>query len=407
MENSLYGGEWRRPPKVNHTRSSTHERKTARGGMPLTRTKRTHSQMSGTDLDSIPSQPTATSGRGEPQEQSRAPPPLRTSRYSGDGFDFRRPATPSRAPSGTSNPHNVSGHIQPPEIIDLTNTDDVEMPPSPRSLFGQASRGPRFARDIIDLSGEMPNSRLSHLDDEAFLDALEVQFVSEQQLPPPAPANSRRVEIPLNNVYDLTEEDLLEDDDDEVQFIMETRRPNPAPQRLNNPTHGVLPQQNTPLLRATSSIANGLRQLAGYRTDQLNPNSSRSSYPHPPEGPPAPVPMHNWPADFASPQSQAMAINMGLAAYINPNLDFTSVGFDMGLDEPSHNSTAVRAPPAPPSPPPGFTRTPKPDEVYVCPNCDRELCSGETDIQKQVWIIRACGHVSSSAADAPFRAVQD
>jgi len=409
MENTLHGDQWPRPPKVNHAQPSTDEGKTAREGMPLTRIQRTHSQMSGIDLDSILSHQTATSEQGEAQEQSRIPPTFQTSRYSGDGFDFRRPATPSRVPSGTSNPHNVPEYMEPPEIVDLTNAEDVEMPPSPRSLFGLASRGPRFARDIIDLSGEMPNARPSSSDEEALLDALEVQFVSERPLPPPA--NSRGIEIPLNNVFDLTEDDVfLDSEDDDVQFIMEMQRPSPTPRTLPllHPTRDGLPQQNTTLLRTASSMANSLRQLAGYRTDHLNHSSSRSSNGPPPlSNPPSLGPLSSLPRGFASATGRAVAINMGINAFISPELDFGSVGFDMGLDEPSHDNAAVRRIPPPPSPPPGFTRTPKPDEVYICPNCDRELCTGDTDIQKQIWIIRACGHVSNSAADAHSRAVLD
>ena len=48
----------------------------------------------------------------------------------------------------------------------------------------------------------------------------------------------------------------------------------------------------------------------------------------------------------------------------------------------------------PPTPAPeGFTRTPKEDDVLVCPNCDDELGLGDDEVKRQVWVVKACGHV--------------
>lgn len=41
----------------------------------------------------------------------------------------------------------------------------------------------------------------------------------------------------------------------------------------------------------------------------------------------------------------------------------------------------------------GFTRTPKEDDVLVCPNCDDELGLGDDEVKRQVWVVKACGHV--------------
>jgi hypothetical protein len=77
---------------------------------------------------------------------------------------------------------------------------------------------------------------------------------------------------------------------------------------------------------------------------------------------------------------------------VAPSFDFDAVGFDLGL-----NDTPVLLPPpsiTPPNPAPdGYTRSPNADELYICPNCDRELRTGETELQRQIWVIRACGHV--------------
>ena len=72
-------------------------------------------------------------------------------------------------------------------------------------------------------------------------------------------------------------------------------------------------------------------------------------------------------------------------------LDFDVQGFQM--------EAGNRIPPlptykAPPPPKPGFTRSPKEEQVIVCPNCDQELAVGENEVQRQVWVSKGCGHVS-------------
>jgi hypothetical protein len=47
----------------------------------------------------------------------------------------------------------------------------------------------------------------------------------------------------------------------------------------------------------------------------------------------------------------------------------------------------------PPTPPPlGYTRTVQEDEEVICPNCDRELGTGD-DERQQIWVSKHCGHV--------------
>ena len=78
-----------------------------------------------------------------------------------------------------------------------------------------------------------------------------------------------------------------------------------------------------------------------------------------------------------------------------PMMDYEVVGFDLNADA---GPSAAAEPPVPtydaPSPPrKGFSRNPKEDEVAVCPNCNEELGVGETDIKRQVWVVKSCGHV--------------
>lgn len=81
------------------------------------------------------------------------------------------------------------------------------------------------------------------------------------------------------------------------------------------------------------------------------------------------------------------------------SLDFRSQGFAMG---------PVQQPQPPPNPPPptyeappaprlGYSRSPKEDDVLICPNCEDELGVGKDDLKRQVWVAKKCGHVSLTA----------
>ena len=89
----------------------------------------------------------------------------------------------------------------------------------------------------------------------------------------------------------------------------------------------------------------------------------------------------------------------------NPNMDlpdqlnFVAQGFAMssGGGQAAENARARAPPPAydPPSPPrTGYTRSPREEDILLCPNCGEELGVGKDDIKKQVWVIKRCGHVS-------------
>ncbi|OKL58117.1 hypothetical protein UA08_06586 [Talaromyces atroroseus] len=71
------------------------------------------------------------------------------------------------------------------------------------------------------------------------------------------------------------------------------------------------------------------------------------------------------------------------------DLDYQAPGFSI------HEPPAPTPPPAyePPSPAPeGFTRTVSDADVVVCPNCDRELGTGD-GLRQQIWVAKPCGHV--------------
>ena len=74
-------------------------------------------------------------------------------------------------------------------------------------------------------------------------------------------------------------------------------------------------------------------------------------------------------------------------------MNFETAAFDLGF--------GMQRPPTPKYEPPppaedGFTRNPEEEEVVVCPNCGDELAMGDTDLKQQVWVVKGCGHVSST-----------
>lgn len=75
------------------------------------------------------------------------------------------------------------------------------------------------------------------------------------------------------------------------------------------------------------------------------------------------------------------------------HLDFETQGFPMGRNPRPSVPPPTYEPPA--SPRKGFTRTPKEEEILICPNCNEELGVGEDEVKRQVWVVKSCGHVYS------------
>lgn len=77
------------------------------------------------------------------------------------------------------------------------------------------------------------------------------------------------------------------------------------------------------------------------------------------------------------------------------DLDFFAPAFN--YENPSHPQAQPQPrlptydPPSPAKP--GFTRSPDEEDTLVCPHCDDELGTGDSDVKRQVWVVKACGHV--------------
>ncbi|KAF2452632.1 hypothetical protein BDY21DRAFT_156799 [Lineolata rhizophorae] len=75
-----------------------------------------------------------------------------------------------------------------------------------------------------------------------------------------------------------------------------------------------------------------------------------------------------------------------------PDLNFEMIDINFNWN----GNDRDREPPtyeAPEKAPAGFTRSPKEDEYLECPNCGDELNTGDSEVKKQVWVVKACGHV--------------
>lgn len=249
-----------------------------------------------------------------------------------------------------------------------TQNHEQQRPPPPHADRPpvDASRLPRGMAGIINLDN---GEEAWTVDDEPVIlepSSPDIQFVSARRLEP----HNRPVPPPQRN----------DSDGDDVQFVQErplSQQERQARQRAMQ--HAELDrvfavlgehrhdQRSFAHLRGQIDRANAhIQQLA---------DNMRQGGPQPPPR-----------------VRRGNQIRMGVA-FVRPNLNFGMVGFDLGYerDRPEPPPPTYEAPPSAPE---GFTRSPEETDVLVCPNCDSELCKGDDDIKKQVWIAKSCGHVS-------------
>jgi hypothetical protein len=102
--------------------------------------------------------------------------------------------------------------------------------------------------------------------------------------------------------------------------------------------------------------------------------------------------------NFLRSMAQRLGPLTGMSSFMIPTMDYTTVSFSLGYpnnsSDPVTESTPATRYESPNPAPPGFTFTPNEKDTYVCPNCDNELLTGESDLERQVWVVKACGHVS-------------
>ncbi|TID18805.1 hypothetical protein E2P81_ATG05782 [Venturia nashicola] len=312
------------------------------------------------------------------------PPLQRQTRWTGDGLDFRRPARTAESPmsrASTASTPTVPEMSRRHSIIDLTNEESPVAPTARPGAFGQASRGPRYPQQIIDLSADSPEAAAR---------------------PPPAELQNRAANTQTG------------ERSPEVEFLSVRRLPEPRDTRPPQPPSGVPRNFGGPLDRG------GRRRVAERdEEDDLRITEVRQ-IPGAPPPPPANtalaaarrtlyrfqvMPMMGRVAGAARVRlGFAGAAQAGVPAgggfqFVAPDIDFRLAGFAMGMpdDDMMDVDDQPETPPPPYTPPlpapEGFTRSPQDGDELICPNCEDELCKGDSDEKKSVWIVKGCGHV--------------
>jgi hypothetical protein len=263
----------------------------------------------------------------------------------------RRPQAPQPARDGANEIIDLTGEDSPsrPSGPTYTNLDD-----SPPVRLGDAARGPRFANNIIDLVADSPVH--SPRQQPSVPD---VEFLHSRTLPPPRRHNHSNLHASANP--------------------MEPRIVPPA-------TRAFLEN------RADPFGFEHLRQLAVGSMDHILRHSALS------EG----FSLRAIRLAQEARRPAIMVFNRASArpgpADVESSTGSSSFGSDMldtEMSGPEEGSAADTSYQAPPTPPLGFTRTPAAADVLICPNCDEELCVGDDEVARQVWAIKACGHVST------------
>ncbi|KAI9711705.1 MAG: Pre-mRNA-processing factor 19 [Bogoriella megaspora] len=328
------------------------------------------------------------------------------SRFPGDGMDFRRPLR-----STSSN-----------NVVDLTldpspQAATHQQPPTSGSTYPQASRLPRFDRDVIDVD-DMPSPQLTTrappqaidltLDDSPNMSTTnppaprapspDVEFVSSRPLPTPTPHSTFHQS--LASIFGTGNasfrRNLNLNDNSNPPLSSSSHPPNPTALAILNRESAHHPTER--LRRHVQ----GLDDLGGpstylpphphHHTHHHHHHHHRRGPPHhhPPEQPPHVTAIERGIIRHPSPHPRAIIL---------PD-DYSLVAFDFGFeggDGHRGRQRKVMSPPAPARE--GFTRAPKEEDVCVCPLCGWELGdpgegkeAGE-GVKGQVWVIKGCGHV--------------
>ncbi|CAF9904270.1 MAG: hypothetical protein HETSPECPRED_003491 [Heterodermia speciosa] len=267
-------------------------------------------------------------------------------RFVGDGFDYRRP---------------VTTHAN-PNVIDLT-----EDPATPR-LPAPPARG-HTSTSISRRSGR-PENPVIDLDEEYENDEREVQ---------------------IERVRDASPEF-------EVLYSRPRSAARPRSQSAGSAARrdgshsrrAVRPTPQLSIQRSMADLQRGLQEATNridlYQSMLRPPARAPGHHHHHHEGRPHHQARHRVPNDADMLYFQ----EVGLDFHLPDQLDFESQGFRMGDARPQPPPPTYEPPP---KARPGYTRSPKEDDVLICPNCNSELGVGRDDVKRQVWVVKKCGHV--------------
>lgn len=271
-----------------------------------------------------------------------------------DGYDYRRPVSSARSNTPANN------------VIDLTSDDDSTAPgnaPTPQPQPTTATVPlPRFGREIIDLSADTSPLQTTHARQTRTSSSPEVQFVSSR----PRSRNDQRAPQPQNpGGHRAGQELVLDDPEDDLIIAGERTGVNLlAPLDTHGRYNGVFQR-----------IFEGGARLQGPVRAAVTTIMRGGTMPH----------------FFGAVNDNGDIARPGLPGFMN----FETVAFDYmrNADDPVQLPVPKFDPPPPA--PEGFTRDPTEEDTIVCPNCEDELAVGESEEKRQVWVVKACGHVSN------------
>lgn len=203
--------------------------------------------------------------------------------------------------------------------------------------------------------------------------------------------------------------EIDDSDDDEVEFLRETRLPPPPPQpRPRSVHHPVAYRNQLPPPNVRPDNRNDM--MAAFREVQRNIGLMNQG--------------NNVGALFGHRHLNNIGNNIrGLFGEIRPPGDNIPMRMPGNMDyhlhpfqEPAQQAKDEHVPPPPARE--GFTRSPKEDDICVCPACDEELVFHPDQVESTsavkpsskkapskadraehpFWVVRECGHVSRPLA---------
>ncbi|CAO2655462.1 Nn.00g105260.m01.CDS01 [Neocucurbitaria sp. VM-36] len=321
-----------------------------------------------------------TSGLHLPQVENMASSAPR--RFAGDGLDYRRPVSSAREPSAAT-----VDLTREEEAIDLSRDEDVIDLTADDSGYGASQDGNTAAshgNDAERLLEQRIRSRRANngaprlprgMDIIIDLDNGEEQWrlASPSAVEPASPEieyiSSRRIDQPRREPPTFGRSNS---EGDEVEFVRENALPQEEAQRRRD--------QEIDNVMDLLGTMNGRFTHLRAQVDRFNAQVNRTAdrFRRVPVAPPRGLPRAHAHAHVR---------------FMAPTLDFEMVGFDIAMP----GVRAQEPPPptyeAPDKAPEGFTRSPGENDVLVCPNCGDELCVGDDEVKRQVWIAKGCGHV--------------
>jgi hypothetical protein len=315
-------------------------------------------------------------------------------RFAGDGFDYRRPAGSSREQAAA--PVDLSGDDDDGEMqVDLSRDEDVidltaddsgygasqdgnsgtrrddneDANAQPLNQSGRTNNGPRRLPRGMDIIIDLDNGDEEwRLASPAPADpgSPDIEFISSRALDPPYRAHQPGL-------------GRSNSDGDEVEFV----RANPLPEDEVRRRRARDIDRTLGAIDLLGDMRGSFRHLRA-QVDRFNAqiNHTVANFRQGPVPPPR-----------GAPRARGH-VHVGFAA---PGLlDFDMVAFNMGIEPASRAQPPPATYEAPPKAPEGFTRSPEEEGNLVCPNCEEELCVGDDEVKKQVWIVKTCGHVRTT-----------